>query len=210
MSQFAFDGPDPDHQHYEDDREYVVYINGYGAPRSPVTDPACGRYLGAVFQELDQLEAPVRRIWLCGGVTNNPDLSEAAAMRAWIETHKPHWFTRVRLIEDTTTLQTNLEAFTAKYAVSSGDFHFLFFGEESRRWKMWFHVVRLFGIDTSTHVIGIPFDKRSLEWKQLCKERLVAFPLEVAATFFPRSAGWLRRYLRERHVRKERERLAKS
>jgi hypothetical protein len=177
--------------------EIVVYVNGYGTPRDPQTDGNLGRYLPTVR---DFARAHSRAaIFLCGGLTNRTDLSEAAAMAQWFALHAEDLMPRIKLLEDGVSPHQNVTAF----AQIAGFKHAVLFCEESRtptmRFLAWYH------LHGSSTVTGVPFDKRSLTLRHRLVQWTSKLGLEVLATYFP-PVDRLRKKLREQHIAKARAR----
>ena len=137
-----------------------VFVNGYGVPEDPLTDSNLRRYLSQVMRSVDRVDdvIPVTALYLCGGRTSRPDLSEAAAMRQWIVANAPEWRCRARLIEGSIDAQNSLRQFADMVPPGAP---VLVFCEYSRRHVMRALAARLLpGRDVS--VLGIAFDRASL------------------------------------------------
>lgn len=181
---------------------FSVSINGYGAPRDPLTDPNLHRYLTQVFGWLDVYDPRVREVFLCGGCTNRRDLSEAEAMQRWVALHSPAWLDRVRLIDTTQSVRENIERFAMEM---SPQLQPVLFCEESRSRTVLWLARQFFRAPRPVIVIGVPFDERSLRWTHRLLQVLVHAPIERLSLLWP----WLDRWrMRERRARIGRERAA--
>ncbi len=174
---------------------FSVSINGYGAPRDPLTDGNLQRYLSQVFGWLDLHERRVREVFLCGGYTNRHDLSEAEAMRGWIAVHRPTWLDRVRLIDSTASVRENIVAFDAEMA--SG-LHPVLFCERSRIWTVFWLAQCLFRADRPVTAAGVRFDERSLRFGHRLAQFFFHAPIERLSLAWP----WLDRWRTRQRLRR--------
>ncbi len=174
---------------------FSVSVNGYGAPRDPLTDGNLRRYLSQVFDWLDLHDRRVREVFLCGGYTNRHDLSEAEAMRGWVAVHRPTWLPRVRLIDTTASVRENIEAFNM--AMAPG-LHPVLFCERSRIWTVFWLAQCLFPADRPVTAAGVRFDERSLRFAHRFAQFFFHAPIERLSLLWP----WLDRWRVRRRLRR--------
>lgn len=182
---------------------FVVSINGYGAPVDPLHDGNLDRYLREVFLCLNRVTfgPRVRAVYLCGGYTNHPSLTEAEAIRQWIAVREPAWLDRVHLLDQTTTLRDNIIAFRDVLADNE---HPILFCEWSRRYTV--EVLARHFLGQPIAVEGIKFDEASLSFKNQAKQLFVKLPVEWLSLH----SSWVegrRVKARREHVARERERM---
>jgi hypothetical protein len=132
-------------------------INGYGVPWNILQDDNYERYLTAVSKILKGYD--VIGIYLAGGYTNDPCVSEATAMQDWFLAKRPEWRRKLYLIERPVTARHNIEDFclTINSQTASEDLQVMIFCEHSRRHAMGFIARRLF--DKHPVIKGINFDQ---------------------------------------------------
>lgn len=186
----------------------ALSVNGYGAPEDPINDGNLQRYLGGLFSTLDahRLSGRIDVIYLCGGRTNRPDLSEAEALKRWIVHYEPRFTTRVHLLDTTISAKENVRAFA--HEVANVGLHPLLACEYSR-WPTMEILARSFFMDPVT-VLPIKFDAKSLRPKHQLKQLLVHAPVEFLSLKSGMVDAWRHKRRMEVIDRAQREYLQKS
>lgn len=176
-----------------------VAIIGYGAPEDPKTDGNLMGYLDPITRFLRGHHG-VTALYLLGGYTNRPDLSEAAAMHQWIQFHEARDIAEdIVLVETTRTARENIEALAR---LSYPGDHIIIFCEHSRRWIVRM-LVRHFLRERSVRVVGIAFDEPSLTLRHRLHQAGPRLALEWIALHSGRMDR-VRLDLRELHINRAR------
>lgn len=182
-------------------RSKALFVNGYGAAEP--YDGNYNRYLGMVQKWIEQSSQPKLTVYLAGGYTNRPDLTEAQAMRQWFESRimLKHGVEFV-LISSTTTARDNLK----ECRRLAGDTPIIVFCEYTRR-----HVMRLLAKQyfRQAVIMGVAFDARSLELHR----RFINGPVKYAVEWAALRWQWaerLRLSMRRGHVMRARRATAKN
>lgn len=182
------------------DKIVNIYVNGYGTPKWPYLDGNLRRYLMEVRRYIKARPNVLFRLFLVGGYTNDPYLSEAHAMQNWFEHYKmvPENVIRVVLLEETTTARDNLAFYST---LVDRDKPSIFFYEYSRRFQMMFLIRQIFGrYHMFDEFHGVKFDARSMKLTNRLKQYFVKFPLEVLSWYFPFIQKHISAPLRKQHV----------
>lgn len=177
-----------------------VFVNGYGAPKDPLTDGNYERYLEQVLWFLNNQSGMIH-LHLFGGFTNRTDLSEAAAMKLWFEHAGIPKSALVITHDRTTTARGNLIEFNRVV----GDVPVVIFCEASREKTMRFFAGKLF---SSFSIHGIPFDAKSLTPEALVEQRW-QYRLEYLAWYLP-PVDVVCRIRRYRHVMRARAAMRRA
>lgn len=157
-----------------------VFVNGYGVPQNILTDDNYGRYLGAVVSYVKAFPDERYTIHLCGGYTNRPDKTEAAAMLEWFDHFGCPKNASLHLIEVGDTARDNMIAFQKRVETSFGSSGVLFC-EVSRRHTMGFFACLLLA---HYELQAVKFDTASLSVKHKITQIIVKLPLEILAWHF--------------------------
>lgn len=174
----------------------IILVNGYGAPLEPLMDENLHRYLTEVVSILEGSEDGENALYLAGGYTNRSDLSEAAAMSAWLKARELPKGTVIFLIETSTTARGNL----TRLKDLVGNVPVTICCEYSRRLTMKFFAKKLF---SQSVIRGIKFDEDSLRLDHLISRYTIKHWLEVLA-WHSRIVDRFRRWLRKRHIARAR------
>lgn len=172
----------------------TIYVNGYGATHD-LDDANYGIYLGELLRRLrkDNLGRD-STVYLCGGLTNRPDLTEARCMLNIIKHLAIPTSAKFVLIEESTNPRDSLRQvfrLTGRVPLSA-------FCEFTREPTVRYLARRLF---PEVMTVPIAFDKRSLAIGNQLKQRLLKHPLEVAASHSSIFDA-IRIKLREKHMKR--------
>lgn len=186
-------------------RGVTIVIMGCGAPRDPRNDEDLNRFMRATFASLELIwnEHGIHQIILCGGKTNRPDMSEAEAMRIWIEAHRPGWASEVVIIDTTTDIEGNFKA--ARTRIPARD-NVIVFCETSRKPTNRFYALlaeRRYVDGGEWLVIGKMRDEASLSLMHRLKQVAVHLPVEALSQAVPAVAS-IKRWMRARNIEKAR------
>ena len=173
--------------------ELKVCVLGYGAPKYPLYDGNNGHYLFAMLKTLERLKPPSVDLYLAGGHTTRLDLSEAEAMKIWLDHYRLPDYCTVRLLEKGVTTNENLINF--KEAV--GDTAVVIFCEHSLKDVVNFLASKLF---KRFIIYGIEFDERKKNvWHRL-KQSTWRLWLEEAA-WHSKRVEQFRQWLKARQLK---------
>jgi hypothetical protein len=160
----------------------VFAINGLGAPEYPEDDKALSTYLRQALAFVDKYSPNF--IFLCGGCTNRPNLSEAEAMLRWFGCHAPHLLERIVLLEDSLTARQNVEELNRHVG---GGTSVVYFTEYSRRFEA--RILCACYLMVGWRVVGLVHDKRSMRPDRRLLRYTVYAPLALSVEMFPGLAG---------------------
>lgn len=180
------------------------FINGYGAPQDPLNDSNYDMYLSQVQRFIVESGIKGGKLFLAGGYTNNPYLSEAQAMKMWFDENGwPPGIETVRLLEETTTVIDNLMALAGYvFSTETG----VFFFEHARRFHMRFLIGKFF---TNNVCVPIKFDRNSSRLVSRLKNVLRYF-LTVVSWYVPLVDKYIQQPLRARHVQSAKDKLMRK
>lgn len=190
---------------------YNVFINGYGAPQDILKDNNYAIYLSSIktfLFEQTEIQRCGFNLYLAGGFTNRTDMSEAQAMFNWFEKNGfPENTQNVFVLEASTTARSNIEEMDRQ--IEKDEFsETLFFCEYTRRFQTKFFVRNIFhNRKRDTRVLGVNFDKKSLQFLQYTKTIFLRFPLLVLSYYFPLVDEKIVKPARARHVKKCRKKM---
>ncbi len=187
-----------------------VFVNGYGAPKDPLSDGNLCGYMCAISEYMDLHHDDVFTLYLAGGITNRKDMTEARAMKVWFDAHGlPANVTEVVLIEESTTARDNVALYSRKVDQGKPS---VFFFEYSRRLQMIFLVKQYFNrhFHRLYKFCGVKFDEPSMELRNRLKQYFLRFPLEVLSWYLPSVREKISKPLRARHIARARQDYNKS
>lgn len=185
-------------------RKIVAMINGYGVPWNIYRDENYEKYLTTVCWILERYD--VMNIYLTGGYTNDPCVSEANAMLDWFINKKPDWRKRLYLLERSVTARQNIEDFccTVNSQTYSEDYEIMIFCEYSRRHAMSL-IARRFS-SVRPKIKGIKFDQVSLAPINRLKAIFKCLDV-VAGLYVPLIYKWQKKARQEKLLTMQEERL---